>query len=648
MLRDVIADPQPAAMPNRPRRRAWVWLAVILGGLLAGVAAAIIVLHSKGSAAATRTRPPPHAVVLGSAAGTKGLDVLPFPGTPDASPLSQIAFPALLPAQIRSVTVRGSRSGFHGGRLEALPGGRGTAFVPQRRFSAGEHVSVQARILVRVRVAVREHRSSRAVRRASWRLEQKTLQFSFTVATPEIVVPGKPASAASVHADVRPLSFHSAPGLHPPPVNFSGHPGPGYVFLTAQDSTQQGPMILDGQGHLVWFRRVGHKNFSALSLSVQRYRGKPVLTWWQGRVTSGGYGIEGEDVILNQHYQTVAVLHGGEGYSTDLHEITLTPQGTALVTAFVPVKANLTSVGGPVDGTVLDGVVQEIDIKTGRVVWEWHALGHVPLSASEEGQPIPGAAYDYFHINAVQQLPDGNLLVSARNTWAVYEISRTTGKVIWTLGGKHSDFHMGPQTNFEWQHDALLEPDGTLTVFDDGSTPAVESQSRALALNVDTNAMRVTLKHAYTHTPSLLASAMGSTQLLHNGNVFVGWGTQPNFSEYTPGGRQIFDGSFHAPVQSYRAHLEFWSGQPATPPGVSASPNGRSAVTVYASWNGATDVTGWRLLAGTGPDHLAFVKTVVRSGFETAIQARTSDRFFEVQALAGSGKVLGTSEVVSR
>jgi outer membrane protein assembly factor BamB len=354
-------------------------------------------------------------------------------------------------------------------------------------------------------------------------------------------------------------------------------------------------MILDSQGHLVWFQPIAKRNISALSLSVQRYRGKPVLAWWQGRVTSGGYGVEGEDVILNRRYQTIAVLHGGEGYSTDLHEIKLTPQGTALVTAFVPVKANLSSVGGPADGTVLDGVVQELDVRTGRVVWEWHALGHVPLSASESGKPAAGEAYDFFHINSVQQLPDGNLLISARNTWAVYEISRTTGKVIWTLGGKDSNFHMGAGSNFEWQHDARLQPNGTLTVFDDGASPQEESQSRALALNVDTETMRVTLRRAYTHTPSVLASAMGSTQLLKNGNVFVGWGTEPNFSEYTAGGRQIFDGSFHAPVQSYRAHLELWSGQPPSPPGISVSSSGPSAVTVYASW------TRWKPNAAATP-----------------------------------------------
>ncbi len=631
MLTDVISDRRPTPAPNRPRSRPLVSVTAVLGVLLAAAVAAIVVLAS------ARHGTPSRALLPGTAGGTRGLDVLPFPGTPDASPQSQIIFPALLPPEIKSVAVRGSHSGIHHGRLEALPGGRGTAFVPRNRFSDGERVWVRARL------------SSRAAGTASGAPNKSRLRFSFTIATPAVVEPGKAPSAASSTppANVQPLSFHSTPGLHPPPVKFSGQPSPGKVLVTAQDSTQQGPMILDRQGHLVWFRPISQKRISAFGLSVQHYQGKPVLAWWQGRVTSGGYGIDGEDVILNQRYRTVAVLHAGYGYSPDLHDVKLTPQGTALVTAFVPVEADLSSVGGPKDGTVLDGVVQEVDVKTRRVVWTWHALGHVPISASESGKANPGEAYDYFHVNSVQQLPDGNLLISARNTWAVYEISRITGKVIWTLGGKDSDFQMGSGTSFEWQHDARMQPDGTLTVFDDANTPEEEVQSRALRLDVDASRMRVTLRHAYAHSPKELPSAMGSMQLLRDGNVFVGWGTEPNFSEYTPSGRQVFDGSFHAPVQSYRAYLERWTAQPTSPPGISVAPRGSADVTVYASWNGATEVTGWRLLAGASPHSLKFVETTSRTGFETAIKTHASN-YFEVQALAGSGKVLGTSKVISR
>jgi hypothetical protein len=206
----------------------------------------------------------------------------------------------------------------------------------------------------------------------------------------------------------------------------------------------------------------------------------------------------------------MAVLHAGFGYSSDLHEFQLTPQGTALIDAYVPQKANLGSVGGGANGTVLDCVVQELSVKTGQVLWEWHALGHVPFSASYRTPGSFGSRpYDYFHLNSIQRLPDGNLLISARNTWSVYEINRATGKVMWTLGGKYNDFHLGPGVRFAWQHDARLH--GTvLTMFDDSwdGVPNHQeaSQSSAMGFRVNIDTRTATLIRSATHSPLRLVA----------------------------------------------------------------------------------------------------------------------------------------------
>ena len=53
---------------------------------------------------------------------------------------------------------------------------------------------------------------------------------------------------------------------------------------------------------------------------------------------------------------------------------------------------------------MLDSVVQEIDIKTGLVLYQWDSLDHVPLADSYEAMPATaGGPFDYFHINSVQQ-----------------------------------------------------------------------------------------------------------------------------------------------------------------------------------------------------------------------------------------------------
>ncbi|HEX4110008.1 MAG TPA: arylsulfotransferase family protein [Solirubrobacteraceae bacterium] len=570
-----------------------------------------------------------------AAGGPRGLDVLPFPGTPDAAPTTQITFPALTPAQIRSITVSGSRTGRHPGDLTALPDGRGTTFVPSSPFKAGERVSVKAVL------------ASRAAGTASLDHNSTRLSFSFTIA--RTVTTGDGAGAKkTVTTFPGTQTFRSAPYLHPPKVTATSDPDTtsGDLLLTPNNGPQNGPLILNGKGQVVWFDPITNGE-EALDLQVQSYEGQPVLTWWQG-YSGNGYGTDSEDVIVNSSYKTIAVVHAGDGYSADLHEFQITPQGTALLTAFVPVKANLTSLGGTRNETVLDCVIQEVDISTGQVLWEWHALGHVPVSASYAGKPTASSPYDYFHINSIQELPNGNLLISSRSTWAVYEISRTTGKIIWQLGGKHSSFKLGAGANFEWQHDARLAPNNTLTLFDDADTPKEESQSRAVELQLNMKTMKATLVQSYVHDPPLLAASQGNAQTLANGNVFVGWGAQPEFSEYTPNGQQIFNGSFTAPIGSYRAFRSPWTGQPDIPPSISISAGRAGAVTVFASWNGATDVARWQLLAGPDAKDLRSIASAASAGFETSISGRTAQRYVAVRALSSAGKTLGTSWPVLR
>jgi hypothetical protein len=273
----------------------------------------------------------------------------------------------------------------------------------------------------------------------------------------------------------------------------------------------------------------------------------------------------------------------------------------------------------------------------------------VPVSDSYL-QYVPGKRYDYFHLNSIQQLPNGDILISSRHTWAVYLIDKATGKIIWQLGGKHSSFNMGTGTNFEWQHDATRQKGGLLTVFDDGAGFAKEeSQSRALEIHVSTTTSQATLVHQYLHSPPTLASSQGSVQILGNGNVFVGWGSKPYFSEYSPGGTQLFSGSFLSPVASYRAYRFAWFGKPLQPPAIAVTPATTAGEDlVYASWNGATQVASWQVLASSssaGP----FVNVgspVPWSDFETKIQ-EPSANYFEVEALNSRGSVLGTSAAVA-
>lgn len=439
-------------------------------------------------------------------------------------------------------------------------------------------------------------------------------------------------------------SFYSERWLHPPVVSMSGvDPDPaasGDIFTDAQNSIQAGPMILGPQGQLIYFQPLPHGGF-AHDVAVQSYQGQTVLTYWQS-------GAGGEDVILNHSYQQIADVRAGNGYTTGDHEFQITPQGNAFITAQENLHANLRPVGGTRTGVLQDNAIQEVDIATGQILWQWDAMKHIRLKASYAGKP-GSSAWDFAHMNSIQQLPGGNLLVSVRNTWAVYEISKRTGRVLWTLGGKHSSFKMGPGTRFEWQHDARMQSDGTITLFDDGSDGAQseEPQSRALRISLNYKTHRATLDHAYTNNPPLLSASQGNVQVLGDGNTFVGWGEQPYFTEFSKdGGRQLFSIHFRSPLQAYRGYRFRWWGQPATPPSAAARTMSHGT-TVYASWDGATDVASWQVLAGPSPTTLVPVEQFpVSSSFETVMRVSSPGPYFAVQALDIRGQLLDTSSPV--
>jgi EmrB/QacA subfamily drug resistance transporter len=479
------------------------------------------------------------------------------------------------------------------------------------------------------------------------------------VAITDVTAAGAPGAPIGAYSTTGAYSFVSAPGLHPPVVSKTGTTDtaalqPGYFLLSSfYDLTshpmtgQSGPLLVDNSLQPVWFRPVP-QNAVASSLSAQTYQGAPVLTWWQGTITSTGATESGEYVVVNQHYQTVATLHGADGWVLTLHSLVI--QGhDAWVTANKDEPMNLTSYGGARNGAITDSAVQEYDLRTGRLVSSWDALDHIPLTDTHATPPTNGFPWDAYHVNSITVAGPGKLLVSMRNTWAAYLIDTATGKIEWQLGGRHSSFRMAAGASFEWQHDVSLHG-SQVTLFDDdccqitgaGTYLAPDGPSRALVLTLNQATHTATLAAQYRHGTDA-AAYMGSAQLLPNGNMLVGWGELPYFSEYSAGGKLLLEGEFPAPDISYRANqVSHWTGLPLTKPS-GAARQYKGAETVYASWNGATRVASWQVLAGTSAAHLTVVATHPRTGFETAIGTGTGYRVYEVQALDARGHVIGTS-----
>jgi hypothetical protein len=448
--------------------------------------------------------------------------------------------------------------------------------------------------------------------------------------------------------------FVSRPDLRPPSAEVVGSAvSPGYLFIgpSAHRPVQAGSLLLDGQGEPAWFKPATHKRW-VTDLRLQHYRGQPVLTWWEGQVTLSGFG-QGEGVIVDSSYRELARVRAGNGHSIDMHEFLLTPQGTALFSCCPEIAhADLSAVGGPRDGTVLQGIIQEVDVQTGRVVFEWRSLEHITVSESyfpfKEG-------YDYMHINSIEITPDGHLLISARHTWALYKLDRRSGEVIWRLGGKNSDFAEDNEAQFSWQHDARQPRPGIITVFDDGAAQfangfgerKTESQSRGVALDVDEGGRKVSVQTSYRHPKPLLSKAMGNFQTLNDGRVLLGWGDLGFASEFAPDGRWLNDTKFGNRHDSYRAYRYWWSGTPVEEvPAVAVRRGANGTSTLYASWNGATTVSGWIVSAGRRSGALRPIGIARRRGFETVIPMLPASGVARVTAVDASGRKLGSSPVV--
>jgi hypothetical protein len=374
------------------------------------------------------------------------------------------------------------------------------------------------------------------------------------------------------------IQFVGAAGAHaaptsPPPITVltsdrthSSDP----IFVAPFGGTSQyanGPEIVDASGRVLWFHAVPSGQ-EAADFRTQTYRGKPVLTWWQG--TGLGGLASGVDYIYDRHYRQIAEVHAGNGYTADGHEFLITPWNTALILAYTTATADLSALGGPADQKVIDGVVQEIDIPTGRVLFQWNSQDHVPFAESE--QPLPAAAstpWDWFHINAVHLDTDGRLLIDARNTWTTYKVG-WDGHIVWKLGGKDSTFAVRAAPGqvldsageiFAWQHDPEALGHGRYTLFDNDSTGnPLLPYSRAVTVQLDYRNRTATLVSSDAQPEQLSAPSQGNAQTTAGGGRFVGWGALPYFSEFARNGTLLFDARFPDGVNSYRAYRLPWPG----------------------------------------------------------------------------------------
>ena len=552
------------------------------------------------------------------------VSVFPSPGDRVATPGTQITIRGVPTSAFGTITVTGSKSGVHTGKVEADSDGDGGSFIPTKPFSPGETVTVSTGLDV---------------------TDATNGTWSFTVAIPGSVTQRKLKPEAGASGDT--WNYSTNRSIHPAAIRVNTNrkgTAAGYLFFGPQlGPIQNGAEITNSNGKLIYFKPVPHGQY-ALNVQSQRYDGHPALTYWQGTVTTSGTGT-GEDQILSSSYKHLATVKAGNGLSADLHEF-LIDGDDAWITAYEPVIWDASKIKhGSKKEIVLNCVAQEIDLKTGLVLFQWNSLDHVALGASYAPVAKAGVPWDYFHMNAIQPQSDGSVLISSRNTSAVYDVNQSNGKIAWSVGGKFPTYKLGSGARFWYQHDVRLQADGQLTMFDDAGSPFREKQSRGLTLDLDTKTGIAKVAKQETYE-GLKAPAEGSNQVLSNGDTLLGWGQAHDLAtEFSSSGKVLYNASWVGSNTSYRVFREPWLGTPTTKPAVGGHVYD-GQVTVSASWNGADTVHSWRIFGGSSPKKLRWIARDRDRFFQTNMKTHRNPRYVEVQAVNAAGKTLGTSRVV--
>ncbi|KAH6973440.1 ASST-domain-containing protein [Ilyonectria sp. MPI-CAGE-AT-0026] len=435
--------------------------------------------------------------------------------------------------------------------------------------------------------------------------------------------------------------YKSRPDLSPPRLNITipatEDVGAGYIFVCPYSGFTKGNgfdgpeqpagYIFRNNGDLVW-SSMGFLTGWVGNMQVSTWKGQPVISAFQGSLDSfHGHGF-GHPTILNQNYENIRDLHGGNHKIISIHEFNILDSGSALVEVYQPTQIDLSPYGGAQGATwIVDAIFQEIDLETGKLLFEWSSLQHVSPSDSAVSLALGHAgdgqnstsAWDYFHINSVDKDSQGNYLISARHASALYKVNGKTGEIMWKLGGQGSSFTYAEDLTFGFQHDARFAKKSSsggdvefVSLFDNaaranghrgGGVEIVHSKSRAKVIRLDTSKWTASIELSLASPDKLLAPSQGNVQALSNGNIFVNWGQGGAVTEYRASdGEAIFhayldSGEIGEGVQSYRGFRFPWNGFPNETPSIVSLVDANGVTIIYVSWNGDTETTKWQFYA---------------------------------------------------
>jgi hypothetical protein len=446
------------------------------------------------------------------------------------------------------LTVEGSASGNHDGRLILSSDRRTVVFRPDLPFLPGERVTVRVSPLLTSRTGPTA--SSFQFEIASKILQndpQESMQRAINDAQLNLG-PLPKGNGASTSGSV--LSVQK--GSDDLPIDFP------VLNVTKMEGTATGRLFIanavpSGSSYLIIAENSARPFFYKKTLA----RGLDFKLQRNGLLT---YYDTGQNIFyaLNNYYDIVDSFQCGNGYSTDGHDLQILPNNHGLMMSYDQQVVDMSAIvpGGNPEARVTGLIIQELD-ENKDVVFQWRSWDHFDIrDATHEN--LTARTIDYVHGNSIEIDQDGNLLISSRHMDEVTKISRETGEIIWRWGGKNNEFtFVNDSLGFSHQHDVRRLPNGNITMFDNGNfhTP---SFSRALEYRLDEDRKIAELVWEYRDSPDLYGAATGSVQRLENGNTLIGWGTAGVITEVQPDGSKVYELRLGTGIWTYRAFRFNW------------------------------------------------------------------------------------------
>ncbi len=544
--------------------------------------------------------------------------------------------PALSAQDVSSLkfTVQGSQSGAHSGQAVLANDNKTIIFKPDAPFSPGEQVKISVN---GISINQQVHFSP--------------ISYTFTVAANQ-----KPGGVGAATTPPKNVPASAYPNYLTVPQDIphftvakaSPDNSEGYIFVAPIPWTAAVTgaylLILDGQGNLIYYQSMANVyngyDFKLLPNGDLSYFSQKDSAFYE----------------LNSHYQVVRKYQAGNGYTTDLHDLLILPNGNVILMAYDAESMDMSKVvsGGNSNATVTGLIIQELD-PSNNVIFQWRSWDFIPITDSNASLTDP--AVDVVHGNGLALDSDGNLLLSSRNLSEITKINLQTGGVIWRLGGKANQFQFVNDEPFAYQHNIGVLANGDISVFDNHGTQQDPAPSRGIEYKVDEVNKTVTKVWQFQDDPPIFATFMGDTQRMPDGNTFMDWGAPftgtgyqfINITEVDPNNNVIFQLAFDQPYVSYRAFRAPWQGSPLTKPDLAFKKDGSGVMLGY-SWNGATGVASWKVYSGTSSATLQQVDQKPKTEFETQTNVNrvtAGDCYFQVAAIDKNGNEMARSKVVS-